>query len=268
MTPLVSGTVLGPIRNLMAGTRSVTSGDLGVIVPVTTADEFGELSASFNRMVDGLREREGLREELRDSRARIVAASDDARRQVERDLHDGAQQSLVLLNLKLGLAAKQFDADPHAALAMIEESREELERALAELRDLAHGIYPQVLTSDGLAAALRKAAGDGVTVSGEIQRHAPEIEAAVYFCCLEAMQNASKYGGDGLTVHVSLSDDAGELRFEVSDEGAGFDPSSVNGSAGLQNMADRIGALGGELTIESAPGQGTRVVGGVPISNL
>ena len=202
-------------------------------------------------------------------RARIVAASDESRRRVERDLHDGAQQNLVLLNLKLGQIERAAAGNPELK-PLIAESRAELERALGELRDLAHGIYPQVLTSDGLAAALSEASANSairVTIeSNGAGRYPVEIEAAAFFCCLEALQNASKHAGEGASVTVSLSETDGELRFEVADDGIGFDPASVNGSAGLQNMADRIGALGGELAVDSAPGSGTRVSGSVPVT--
>ena len=158
-----SKAALTPIDDLVAGTREVAAGNLDARVPVTSTDEFGDLVVSFNEMVEGLREREALRdhnaelvESLRASQARIVAASNEARRKVERDLHDGAQQNLVLLNLKLGLVERAVADDP-ATLALVEETRAELEQALAELRDLAHGIYPQVLTSDGLPAALAEA---------------------------------------------------------------------------------------------------------------
>jgi signal transduction histidine kinase len=262
---LILLTVLGPIRQLRTGTRWVAAGGFGWRVPVVSTDELGELAGSFNRMAEGLGTRT---EELRASRARIVASSDETRRKVERDLHDGAQQHLVLLDLKLGLA-KKVVADNPRGVAALEEAQADLERALSELRDLAHGIYPSVLTNDGLPAALREAAARSpipVTVEAEgNSRYRPELEAAVYFCCLEAMQNAGKYAGEAAKANVRLTRQGHELIFEVRDDGRGFDPASANGSAGLQNMSDRIGALGGEVSIESSPGKGTRVVGSVPI---
>jgi signal transduction histidine kinase len=143
-----------------------------------------------------------------------------------------------------------------------------LRRALAELRDLAHGIYPAVLESDGLPAALRDAAQRSslpVSVLAEgISRHGRELEAAVYFCCLEALQNAAKHAGDGARVSVRLSQVDGHVQLEVSDDGRGYDAAAMGPGAGLQNMSDRIGALGGELRIESTPGVGTTVRGSVP----
>ncbi len=276
MALLLARNALAPVGDLARGTQEVARGNLEVSIPVTSTDELGELAASFNEMVEGLREREALRgenvglvEELRASRARIVAASDAARQHVERDLHDGAQQNLVLLNLKLGQLERAAAGDAELQ-ELVVESRTELGRALGELRDLAHGIYPQILTSDGLAAALTEASANSaipVTIDGDgTGRYAPEIEAAAYFCCLEALQNASKHAGEGATARVTLSENAGELRFEVVDDGAGFDRGATDGSAGLQNMADRIGALGGRMQIESRPGQGTRVSGSVPVS--
>jgi signal transduction histidine kinase len=267
---------LAPIGDLIAGTDAVRTGDLEAVVPVTSTDELGELATRFNEMVEGLRERDLLRgrnvelvDELRASRARIVAASHKARRRVERDLHDGAQQNLMLVNLKLGLAERAAKRDPEIR-ALVEDARADLDRALDELRDLAHGIYPAVLTSDGLGAALAEAVQQApmkarLECAGHV-RYEPELEAAVYFCCQEALQNTAKHAGTEAQAAVSLSDVNGELRFEVSDDGPGFEARAARSSAGLQNMRDRIGALGGELRIESAPGRGTTVAGSVPLA--
>jgi signal transduction histidine kinase len=260
-------TVAHPIRRLIAGTRAVGAGNLEVEVPVTSSDELGELAGSFNQMVEDLKIAAG---ELRDSRARVVTSADAARRRVERDLHDGAQQSLVLLNLKLGLAERLAGDNPAEVPALLVEARADLAKALDELRDLAHGIYPAVLTNDGLPAALAEAV-ELAAIPAEFEadgagRYPPEIEAAVFFCCLEALQNAAKHAGEAARVTVRLAEHDGELRFQVSDDGAGFDAGSANGSAGLQNMTDRIGALGGELRIESRPGAGTTVAGSVPLA--
>jgi signal transduction histidine kinase len=197
-----------------------------------------------------------------------VTASDQSRRRIERDLHDGAQQYLVLMDLKLGLLARGVAEDPKNA-ALAAELKSDLDNALAELRDLAHGLYPAVLETDGLAAALR-AAGERSPLSvsldsDSVDRAAPDIEAAVYFCCLEAMQNAAKHAGDGATLAIALHARDGQLRFSVTDDGAGYDTEALGVSHGLQNMKDRIGALGGTLTIESAPGEGTTVSGSVPM---
>ncbi len=267
--------LLQRLNDLRSAIRRVDGGDLEATVPFMAGDEIDDVGGSFNEMVSGLRERADLRrhnveliDDLAASRARIVAASVEARRQVERDLHDGAQQNLILLNLKLGMLERRLEGDQDSA----DETREirlELERALTELRELAHGIYPQVLTSDGLRAAISEAAAKAAIptqVSAEgARRFPPDLEAAVYFCCLEALQNASKHAGEGASATVALSEADGELRFEVSDDGVGFELRSARASAGLQNMTDRIGALGGVLRVESDPGAGTRVIGRVPI---
>jgi signal transduction histidine kinase len=265
----VTQNALDPVRDLIEGTHRVAAGDLSAEVPVTSTDELGELAASFNEMIEGLRERESLRKELQASRARIVAAGDAARRQVERDLHDGAQQRLVLFGLKLGLARRQLDDDSSGAAALIDELRGDLDSALTELRDLAHGIYPVALENEGIAGALKDAAQlaaipTRVECDG-VARHRPELEAAVYFCCLEALQNAAKHAGEGARATVALAERHEALRFEVADDGAGFDPTVATASSGLQNMTDRIGALGGEVALRSAPGEGTTVSGMIPL---
>ena len=160
-------------------------------------------------------------------------------------------------------------ADDPQASALAAEVRDDLARALAELRDLAHGIYPAVLESDGLAAALEAAAeraSMAVTVESDgVGRYPQELEAAIYFCCMEALQNAAKHAGEGAKATVRLNQVDGRVHFEVADDGRGYDSGSIRPSSGLQNMADRIGALGGELSIESAPGSGTTVSGSVRV---
>jgi signal transduction histidine kinase len=277
VAPLLSGSVIGPLRTLIRGTRAVGDGSLDITVPVTSHDELGELAASFNTMVHGLRERAELREqnatlvdELRASRSRVVAAADTERRAIERDLHDGAQQQLVLVGLKLEVAGRLIDSDPAKARALHAELKADLQRALAELRELAHGIYPPLLESDGLRGALAEAAqraAIGTTVECDgIGRYGSDLEAAVYFCCREALQNAAKHAGDEARARVKLSERDHVLSFEVLDDGLGFDPAATRASAGMQNMTDRIGALGGTLDIQSAPGQGTAILGTVPLS--
>jgi signal transduction histidine kinase len=203
-------------------------------------------------------------DELSASRARIVAAADHSRRRIERDLHDGAQQHLVALAVKLGLARQMLEADPAVVATLLEELRADAQTTLTELRELAHGIYPPLLMDRGLPEALRAAANRAVLpaeVVADVGRYDSDVEAAVYFCCLEAMQNAGKHAGEGsrLTVTVKGSDD--ELCFEVADDGAGFDATNARGGHGFVNMADRLGAIGGSLEVDSAPGHGTRIRG-------
>jgi signal transduction histidine kinase len=207
-------------------------------------------------------------EELRASRARIVAAADHSRRQIERNLHDGAQQHLVALAVKLGLARQLLDADPATVGSMLEELRADAQTTLTELRELAHGIYPPLLMDRGLPEALRAAANRATlatTVEVEVGRYTPEVEAAVYFCCLEAMQNAGKYAGDGARITIHAEQCGDELCFDVHDDGAGFEASGAAiAGHGFVNMQDRVGAIGGSIKVESAPGQGTRVSGRMP----
>lgn len=206
--------------------------------------------------------------ELRSSRARIVASADLERRKIERNLHDGAQQHLVALAVKLRLIQRISDTDPAKAVAMIEEARGDVLATVEELRALAHGIYPPLLMDRGLPEALRAAAGRAVlptTVeAGELERYDQDVEAAVYFCILEALQNAGKHAGDEASINVSVTLDDGHLRFVVADDGAGFDLAGGSRGHGFVNMADRLGAIGGSVQVWSAPGQGTRIEGHLP----
>lgn len=206
-------------------------------------------------------------EEIRVSRARIVAVAANERRRMERDLHDGAQQYLTLAGLQLARLASVIDSDPVQTRVRMAETRSTLEIAQTELRNLAHGIYPEALEAEGVAQALREAAARSpVTVVVEcdgIGRLPREAEAALYFCCVEALQNVSKYAGDGATATVSLTRHDRRVEFTVTDDGVGFDTESHG--QGQTNMRDRMGALGGDITIISAPGAGTRVSGWVPV---
>jgi signal transduction histidine kinase len=252
--PLFLGGVVTPIRELARATRLIATGHTDTRLAVASNDELGRLAQSFNEMLD----------ELQASRVRIVTAADAARRRVEHDLHDGAQQRLVLLSLKAGMLERELGPN-----ALVAEIRRDIELALAELRDLAHGIYPAALESDGLAAALGTVAEHcplPTTFNADgAGRYPRELEAAVYFCCLEALQNAAKHAGDGARAEMRLHQSDGSLLFEVADDGTGFDPATITGSAGLQNIRDRIGALGGQLRIESSPGKGTRIMGSVAV---
>ena len=208
-----------------------------------------------------------LIEELRASRQRLVAAQDQERRRLERDLHDGAQQQLVVLAVKQRLAEGLVRQDPDRAAQMLADLQSETAEALENLRDLARGIYPPLLADKGLGAALeaqaRKAALSVRVETDGIGRYPQDVEAALYFCCLEAIQNVSKYANASHAT-VRLSDEEG-LSFEVTDDGSGFDPSSTGYGSGLQGMADRLDAIGGTLEIRSRPGSGTTVTGRVPV---
>jgi signal transduction histidine kinase len=210
-------------------------------------------------------------EELRASRQRIVSAQDHERRRLERNIHDGAQQQLVALAVRIRLARSLAEQDPERAEAMMEQIGEELGQALDDLRDLARGIYPPLLADQGLVAALQAQARRAlVPVHVEAQgvgRYPQEAEGAVYFCVLEALQNIAKYA-QASRVIVRLRDEEGGLGFEVRDDGAGFDPKARGYGTGLQGMADRLAALGGGFEVRSSPGEGTTVIGRVPIGAL
>jgi signal transduction histidine kinase len=210
----------------------------------------------------------GLIEELRASRQRLVAAQDEERRKIERNLHDGVQQQLVALNVQAGLIARIGTTEPAKVAEMAEQLQTRASEALDDLRDLARGIYPPLLADKGLAAALegqaRKAAIPVSIETDGIGRYDQAVEAAVYFCTLEALNNVAKYA-DASAAMVSLRRSDGWLSFTVRDDGVGFDTDSTSYGTGLQGMADRLDAIGGTLQVTSAPGAGTSVSGSVPV---
>ena len=201
--------------------------------------------------------------ELRASRERVVLAADADRRRIERDLHDGPQQHLIALAVNLQLARQLADADPAASKALLEEMGRDVRQALDELGKLAHRIYPPLLEKGGLTVELRAAAAAaGVPTRIEVAADAdypPGVQSAVYFCCLEVLERAR----DGAQATVTVQDEAGALMFEIVMAGATEEapPSGL-----LDRLRDRVEALGGELTVRSEPGQGTRVSGSLPLS--
>jgi signal transduction histidine kinase len=207
--------------------------------------------------------------ELRASRSRIVAAADAERRRVERDLHDGAQQHLVALAVNVRLVKDLVAEDPAGAAEALDEIASEVKATVQELRDLAHGIYPPLLMDNGLPEALRAVAMRSpldVTATAEgIGRFSPEIEAAVYFCCLEALQNAAKHAPES-RVELRVWEEEGGLLFTVSDDGPGFDAAVAQAGHGFMNMSDRLGAIGGSVRWDSTPGLGSTVRGSIPIT--
>ena len=207
-----------------------------------------------------------LEGELRDSQARILAAGDTERRRIERDLHDSAQQRLVALRIHLALASEKIDSSEQRT--MVEQLGTEVEEALDDLRTVATGLYPTILGQAGVATALRSAARRAaipITIEDHLpRRYAPNVELAVYFCCLEALQNAAKHAGPGAVAAVRLFEDNGHVRFTIEDDGVGFEPSTADRGSGLANMTDRVSAAGGTLRIERTGGHGTRVSGQLP----
>jgi len=208
-------------------------------------------------------------DELRTSRQRLVQAQDAERRRLERNLHDGAQQHLVALKVKLGLVQMLLSKAPDQAMATIAQLKEDADDALETLRDLARGIYPPLLADKGLVVALESQARKAtvaVTVQAVgVQRYPQDVEATVYFCVLEALQNVQKYAA-ATCVIVRLQATHDTLSFEVTDDGAGFDPATARTGTGLTNMGDRLDALGGTVMVTSRPGAGASVRGELPVA--
>ncbi|MGH8976038.1 MAG: histidine kinase, partial [Acidimicrobiia bacterium] len=282
----ISSSLSGPVQRMDARLAEIASGDFSGHVEVRNRDELGTLAANLNAMNDELERLYGVvrsqaatlaewnrtlearvdeqAEELRASRARIVATADAERRRIERNLHDGVQQHLVALAVNLRLARSGLSDDPEGSAAILDQLAGDVRTTIEDLRNLAHGIYPPLLRDSGLPAALQAAATRSplpvAVLADGVGRHARELEAAIYFCCLEALQNAAKHA-PGASVEVRLWEEAGELRFEVADDGPGFAPGGAKTGQGLVNMTDRIAAVGGVAGWESAPGRGTRVSG-------
>jgi signal transduction histidine kinase len=245
-------------------------GALAVTMPTNDPIDQGK-----NKLVSDLAAQAGLvlrnvrlLEELKASQRRIVTAQDQERRRLERNIHDGAQQQLVALAVRARLAHTLLDRDAAKAGEMLEQIGAETQDALENLRDLARGIYPPLLADKGLVAALeaqaRKAAVPVDVSPNGVDRYPQEIEAAVYFSVLEALQNVAKYAGAS-RVAVALEQQDGHLRFEVRDDGRGFDAGATGYGTGLQGIADRLSALDGSLSVTSTIDAGTTVAGSVPI---
>lgn len=237
--------------------------------PITTDKEklIANLAAQAGLVLRNVR----LLEDIRASRQRIVTAQDAAARRLERNIHDGAQQQLVALAIKTGLADSLVGHDDAEAHQMLSQIQAEIQEALADLRDLARGIYPPLLADMGLVAALqaqtRKSVLPAVVEGDGLGRYPQEAETAVYFCALEALQNVAKYAQASQAI-IRLSASNGALAFCVEDDGVGFDPNATGHGSGIQGMSDRLAALGGELQVTSTPGAGTIVKGTVPVHGL
>ena len=206
--------------------------------------------------------------ELQASRLRIVAAADDQRRRIERDIHDGTQQQLLAIAATLALAESVAGQDEERERALVTEVKAQTSGALETLRELARGIYPPLLADQGLAAALTTQASKApvpVEVDADgLGRYPAEIETAIYFCCMEALQNAARHA-PGSAVRVSLAGHHGRVMFTVTDDGPGFDPAATAAGSGLQNISDRLAALGGSCEFDSRPGRGTAVAGQIDV---
>jgi signal transduction histidine kinase len=265
-------------------TRSVllqhAGANLGTLTVVRKSRE--ALSPTEERLMDGLASQAGLvlhnaglqdelsrrMIELRQSRHRLVTAQDEARRRLERDLHDGAQQNLVSLRMKLGLAASVAREKPDSLEPLLQEMQSELGDALDSLRNLARGVYPPLLEAEGLKAALRARARQvpiRIDVQCGSERYHRELEGAFYFCCSEALQNLTKHSR-ATRGSVRVWCEGGRLCFEVRDNGRGLDAARAKSGGGLQNIRDRLDVLGGVVDVSSTPGVGARVAGWVPLS--
>jgi signal transduction histidine kinase len=288
---VLSLSVVGAIQRTEERLAEIASGDFSKHLDVPNRDELGALAANLNRMNDELgRVYEQLEsqaaelagwnrtlearvdeqvEELRASRTRVVLAADEERRRIERNLHDGAQQHLIGLAVHLRLARELADSEPAKTMELLEGLDGEVQETLEQLRDLARGIYPPLLQDrglpDALAAAVLRAPITARVQAHDLGRYSPDLESTVYFCCLEALQNAAKHAGEGATATVRVRANNGNLLFEVADDGSGFDAGNGRIGAGMTNMRDRVGAIGGSLHIESSPGSGTTVSGAIPL---
>ena len=263
--PTIEGETVVEVRD-----RGELLGAISVAMPPNDP-----MNPSKERLVRDLASQAGLVlrnvrlvEELRASQRRLVTAQDHERRRLERNIHDGAQQQMVALSVKTRLARDLTVRDPAKAAEMLTQIDAEIQKALDDLRDLARGIYPPLLVDKGLGAALDAQARRSpvpITIRAEgLGRYPPEVEAAIYFSCLEALQNVAKYA-EASSATVILAQSNGHLTFEVVDDGRGFDPASNANGTGLQGIADRLGALHGDLTVRSEPGAGTRVRGRIDV---
>ncbi len=265
----------GQLFGLIVAERARHADRLAGAADVTLEEVAREVGVALNKarldaaLQESLQQLRVQAAELQASRTRLVAAADEERRRIERNLHDGAQQHLVALAVKVRLLEQVSEKDPERARTLMDQLQDDVKAAVDELRALAHGIYPPLLSSRGLGEALtaasRRASLPAHVDSNGLGRYTPEVEAAVYFCCVEALQNAGKHAGSGASAGIRLWQEEGRLHFEVTDDGSGFESNGQSAGAGLTNMRDRLGAVGGTITVESAPGKGTRLCGMVPL---
>jgi signal transduction histidine kinase len=233
---------------------------------VRTAGSYALAALENHSLTDELRR---SLHDLAESRSRRFAAEQSEREKIERDLHDGAQQRLVALRVKLAMAAEALKAQDPVGAELIHSLEDDVDATIEEVRAFARGIYPVVLARTGLEQALRAASHDAplpTTVHADgVRRYPAEIEATVYFSCSEALQNACKHAGDATGVTISVRQASRLLHFEVRDDGAGFDPQTHPYGTGLTNLNDRLAAFGGSMEIQSTPGHGTVLAGSIPL---
>jgi signal transduction histidine kinase len=258
------GAVLGVIAVIVPPGRALSAADERLLVDV--ANQAGLLFRNLGLSAD-LVSRVG---ELHESRRRLVTVQEEERRRIERNLHDGAQQDLLGLKISIREIRTLSQRDPDGVQPALARLEEEAEKALLTVKELARGVYPSLLTAQGIAGALgarARVASVDVRVAGTgLGRYPAEIEEAVYFACAEALQNAVKHA-QATTVRISLAQQDGALTFEVQDDGRGFDVAATTRSTGLQSLRDRIDVIGGAMEIISEPGRGTTVRGHVTVAS-
>jgi signal transduction histidine kinase len=258
----LAGSIVKPVQEAAAMAGRLAHGDLSVRLPERGIAEIGVLQRSFNTMAESL---EQSRSELAASRRRIVASGDQARRRIERDLHDGIQQRLVSLVLDLRTAEAAAPPEPAESRAQLNEIADGLTDTLEDLRELSRGIHPAILSEGGLSPALKALARRSavpVELDIDVQERLPEpIEVAAYYVASEALANTAKHARASVA-QVELRPHDGRLHLSVRDDGVGG--ATADGS-GLVGLADRVEALGGTILIDSPPGQGTKLEVDLPI---
>ncbi|MGH9226410.1 MAG: HAMP domain-containing protein [Acidimicrobiales bacterium] len=263
-----------PLVKLASTAERIAGGDLDRPFVPQGSDEIARLAGALEHMRSELRAKLELvgrqAAELQESSQRVVGAQDEERRRLARDLHDGIQQQLLVLRLRLGLAEGEADGQGGGQSAFLAELAAEMDRTIEQLREVSHNLYPAILRDRGLAAALHSYAGrlplpSQLSLDPEpLPRLPADVESAAYFLLCEAVTNALKHSeADELAMAVAVTD--GHLRVQVSDDGRGFDTEAVGRSGGLLHMEDRVRSFGGELRIESSPGHGTSVVATFPV---
>jgi signal transduction histidine kinase len=276
--PVIAGTdrvALVPYQGETLGALSVSKRQGETLTPVE-GKLMSDLAAQAGLVLHNIGLTGQLRArlaELQASRLRIVTAADDQRRRIERDIHDGTQQQLLAIGAKLALTESVAGQDAERERALVAQLKAETSGALEMLRELARGIYPPLLADQGLAAAVRAQAGKAAVAvevsTDDVGRYPPEVETAIYFCCVEALQNAVRHA-PGSAVRISLAEDGADVAFTIADDGPGFEPAAARTGTGLRNMSDRLAALGGSCRVDSAPGRGTTVAGrigrGAPVA--
>jgi len=259
----LTGAIVHPVRRAAAMAGRLAGGDLGTRLPERGVGEIGVLERSFNTMASSLEE---SREELTASRARIVAAGDEARRRIERDLHDGTQQRLVSLVLDLRAAGGALPAELPELRAQLAQVADGLARALDDLREVSRGIHPAILSEGGLGPALRALARRSVVpveLDVDVQPRLPEpVEVAAYYVVSEALANAAKHARASVA-HVGARARDGSLHLSIRDDGVGG--AAPGQGSGLIGLTDRVEALGGTISVISPTGQGTALMIDLPI---